>query len=260
LIRVTGIRANAERARQGLLERVDQLDKEKQDRDLRGFKLEINVNPIFHPKIIGRKGVVINKIRTKHEVQIQFPERAQSENQNDMSLITIVGYEANALAAKEEIIKIVGDLESLVTVDFPVDPRVHPRIIGGRGKGIAKIMEKYRVSVKFPKPGDADQKLVSISGSQENVDAAKDHILNLEEEYLEDCADQYLPPRAVQHSEGKKGNGPSGFQVKGGPWEAPSAPDTNDTEEFPSMGLPEASGEDGSAAPWGPRFVANSRK
>ena len=132
----------------------------------------------------GRRGAVITKIRTKHDVQIQFPERTKDGQEADPTLITIVGYEKNTLAAKEEIMKIVGDLESLVTLDVPLDARVHRRIIGGRGKGVAKIMEKFKVMVKFPKEGDVEQNVVQVSGKEEDVEAAKDHILNLEEEYV----------------------------------------------------------------------------
>ncbi len=60
----------------------------------------------YHPKIIGRGGVVISKIRQQHDVQIQLPER-DSPNKN---VIKVTGYEQNAQAAKEDILKIVADL------------------------------------------------------------------------------------------------------------------------------------------------------
>ena len=66
--------------------------------------------PKYHPKIIGRKGAVIGKIRIKHEVNIQFPAR----NQEEQDTIKIMGYEANAEAAKEEILAIVKELVSTV--------------------------------------------------------------------------------------------------------------------------------------------------
>jgi len=152
---------------------------------------------------------------------------------------------------------LVGDLESQVTKELHVDPRVHPRIIGGRGKGVAKIMDEFKVSVKFPKSGDKNPSLVVITGNDEGVELAADYILNLEEEYVEDLNDQYLPPRSHGGADG--GGAPrgakGGFQVKGGPWEPGSqmAPDTNDTEAFPSMGINANSG-DSHGTPWGPRY------
>lgn len=184
IIRISGMRENAERARVGILDKVKQLDEEKQERDARSHRVELHVDPAFHPKIIGKKGVVITKIRQKHDVQIQFPERSGDNAAADPTLITIIGYEAKANAAKEEILGLVGDMESQVTVEFKVDSRVHRRIIGGRGKGVGKIMDTYHVNVKFPKSGGTDPDLVTISGKEEDVLAAKDHILNLEEEYV----------------------------------------------------------------------------
>ena len=79
---------------------------------------------------------------------------------------------------------------------------------------------------------------------------------------LDDVAENYLPPRSSNNNDsGRAGNGSQGFYVKGAPWDAgsQSAPNTEDTEEFPSMGLPSASGDEPST-PWGPRYVSNSRK
>ena len=48
--------------------RIEQLEGEKKDRELRSFRLEMMVNPMYHPKIIGRRGAVISKIRDAHQV------------------------------------------------------------------------------------------------------------------------------------------------------------------------------------------------
>jgi len=73
---------------------------------LRSFQLQVEVDPRHHPKIIGRKGAVISKIRADYDVNVQFPDRSE-ENQ---SIITITGYEQNAERAREEILSIVKDL------------------------------------------------------------------------------------------------------------------------------------------------------
>lgn len=81
---------------------------------LRSFQLEVEVDQKHHPKIIGRRGAVITKIRDNHDVQIKFPDKG-SERQD---IIAISGYEQNANAAKEEILKIVGDLVRSTLVYF----------------------------------------------------------------------------------------------------------------------------------------------
>lgn len=79
--------------------------------ELRSFTLDISVDPKYHPKIIGRSGAVIKKLRTDHQdVNIQMPNR----DAEFPDKITISGYEASANAAKDAILKIVSDLVSWV--------------------------------------------------------------------------------------------------------------------------------------------------
>jgi len=75
---------------------------------LRSFKLEVSVDPKFHPKIIGRRGTVVTKIRSDHEVQITMPDK--DSDQPDVVVIT--GLERNTLAARDDILRIVHDFVS----------------------------------------------------------------------------------------------------------------------------------------------------
>lgn len=61
--------------------------------------------------------------------------------------ITITGYEKNTEAARDAILKIVAELEQMVSEDVPLDHRVHARIIGARGKAIRKVMDEFKVRV-----------------------------------------------------------------------------------------------------------------
>ena len=84
---------------------------------LRNFQLEVHVDPKYHPKIIGRKGIIIDKIRKEHEVQIQVPSMKSG---GDDDVITLTGYERNCEAAKDEIYRMV---KELVSGDYaPDDP------------------------------------------------------------------------------------------------------------------------------------------
>lgn len=65
-----------------------------------------------------------------------------------------------------------------------INAAVHSRLIGARGKNIHKIMDEYKVDIKFPRKSDSDPNLVTIIGAEENVLDAKEHLLNLEEEYV----------------------------------------------------------------------------
>uniref|UniRef100_A0A2K5N5Q8 Vigilin n=2 Tax=Cercopithecinae TaxID=9528 RepID=A0A2K5N5Q8_CERAT len=167
--------------------------------------------------------------------------------------ITITGYEKNTEAARDAILRIVGELEQMVSEDVPLDHRVHARIIGARGKAIRKIMDEFKVDIRFPQSGAPDPNCVTVTGLPENVEEAIDHILNLEEEYLADVVDSevlqvYMKPPA--HEEAKA---PSrGFVVRDAPWTASSsekAPDMSSSEEFPSFGAQVAP----KTLPWGPK-------
>lgn len=68
--------------------------------------------------------------------------------------------------------------------EFEIDARVHSRLIGSRGWSIRKIMDEFRVEIRFPKTGASNPNLVSVIGSEDAVFNAKDHLLNLEEEYV----------------------------------------------------------------------------
>lgn len=67
--------------------------------------------------------------------------------------ITITGYEKNTEAARDAILKIVGELEQMVSEDVPLDHRVHARIIGARGKAIRKIMDEFKVNPRPDREG-----------------------------------------------------------------------------------------------------------
>ncbi|XP_068599139.1 high density lipoprotein binding protein a isoform X2 [Brachionichthys hirsutus] len=252
-IAITGLANHLDRAKDGLLERVKELQAEQEDRALRSFKLTITVDPKYHPKIIGRKGATITTIRTDHDVNIQFPEK-NDENQDQ---ITIAGYEHKAIAAREAIQAIVDELEGMISEDINLDSRVHARIIGARGRGIRKIMDEFKVDLRFPQSGAADPDLVTVTGRPELVDEAIDHLLNLEEEYLADVVENeakmaYMRPSGGSVAAVDENRGPSkGFVVREAPWTTANekAPDMSSSEDFPSFGAPVAT----KASPWGPK-------
>jgi predicted PilT family ATPase len=239
-------------------ERCKELEAEKQDRILKSFELKIEVNPEYHPKIIVKKGAVISKIWSDHGVQIKFAKKGDP----DKHIITITGYEHNTQAARDDIMKIVNELNYTVEVKVRIDTRVHWMLIGTQGCNIRKIMEYFSVNIKFPRSIDQNRDMVTVIGAEENVLGAIEHLFNLEEEYMQDVDDAEL--MEIYHSisscgedDGSSlghGGRVSGFVVTGGPWER-HAPDTASTSEFPSFA---GGGEASQSVPspsraWGPR-------
>lgn len=259
VIKVTGLAANVERAKVGLLERVKELQAEQEDRALRSFKVTMSVDPKFHPKIIGRKGAVISQIRKDHDVSIQFPDKGDEQQ----DLIVISGYERNVEEARQAIQQLVSELQDMVSQDVHLDPRTHARIIGARGKAIRKLMEEFKVDIRFPQPGSDEPDKVTVTGLPETVDNAIDHLLNLEEEYMlsvtetETLAAYMKPPSRYGGGPGGAGAGDDGgpakgFVVRDAPWNASGnkAPDMSSAEDFPTFGTGIAPKQ---ASAWGPK-------
>ena len=66
--------------------------------------------------------------------------------------------------------------------ELDIDPRVHSRLIGGKGRNIRQFMDKFHVDIRFPRPNTSE--MVVVTGLQANVDEAKEHLLLLEEEFV----------------------------------------------------------------------------
>ncbi|XP_076803941.1 vigilin-like isoform X2 [Clavelina lepadiformis] len=250
IITITGTADKLTRAKEGLMERVGEIEKDEEDRVLRNFALTIEVPNLYHPQIIGRRGATITKIRIKNEVNIQFPDR-EDPNRDQ---IKIVGYERNTEAAKQEIMAIVNELASHISQDMHIDRRVHPRLIGTKGKAIRKIMEDYGVDIRFPK----DKDIVTVTGPQDRVEECVEHVLNLEEEYMQDIVEQE-ENRKYNHSsrpdDRSRSHGQQShpFVVRDAPWH--QSVDTNSMDDFPSLSAPSSGASRSTTAPaWNRRM------
>ncbi|CAL1268501.1 unnamed protein product [Larinioides sclopetarius] len=179
IITLKGSPENIIEVKKLLKERIEQLELEKHDKLLRSFQLTVEVDPQYHSKIIGRKGAVISKIRKDHNVQISFPEQDSASD----TVITITGNEKDAEAAKKTILKLVQEQEDMYKEEISIDRRVHSRIIGKEGLSVLKIMDKFNVDIRFPRSSDRVDSVV-IQGAEDYVLYAKNHLFDLEEEYL----------------------------------------------------------------------------
>jgi len=247
LILISGVPSNVEAAKVGLAEKVEELEAEKEEKIKRSHQVSVSVNPEYHPKIIGRGGAVITKLRDDFKVQIQLPKKEAE----DSDVITITGLEQDAEAAKDAILKIVGQYESMVQEEVSIDPKVHSMIIGKRGRSIRKIMDDFKVDIRLPREGDADPSRVVVSGDEDAVFDCIDHLKIIEEEYAQEAADsdwmrQYeKPTRAVENKDSNKD--PKGFYVAKAPW------DVSSSEAFPSLGGGGGGASSSGPVAWGPK-------
>lgn len=73
----------------------------------------------------------------------------------------------------------------MTTIECKIDHRVHPRIIGAKGKNIRKLMDDFKVDIRFPRGGE-DPDIIFISGGEDDAYDCRDYLLNIEEEFVSD--------------------------------------------------------------------------
>ena len=81
IIKITGPKENVEDAKKAVEERVLKIESDKLEKLAKSFNETIHVNPIFHPKIIGKRGAIISKIRDKYKGSNTVP-RTQAKGQS----------------------------------------------------------------------------------------------------------------------------------------------------------------------------------
>ena len=66
-----------------------------------------------------------------------------------------------------------------------MDPRIHPRLIGARGKSLRALMAQFPgVDVRFPGTGSEDSSMVSVSGPPKVVEACEDRLRAMADEFV----------------------------------------------------------------------------
>lgn len=143
IVKITGTASHVASAKEAFGKMIEEFEADRADRELRTYALYLEVDPELHSKLIGKRGAVINKLRSDHEVNISLPKRGEP----NQSTITITGYQAKAEAARDAIMEIVGEIQSLYREVVEIDARIHAHIIGRRKRNIRKLMEDYKVSV-----------------------------------------------------------------------------------------------------------------
>ena len=221
--------------------------------------MRFTIKPEYRALILGARGKKINSLRQKYDVRIEVThnatpstaivptpaatqpdeETSTSDDQqaisednlvlpsetnpsnalNDVEVV-ITGYEDKALACRDEILELIKEYEAKITMEIDIDPRIHARIIGSSGHKLQQIMKDYNVEIKFQANNQSD-KVHVIGLEQDKIDACIDHLLVLEEEFLQDLP--YRPSANATQSTteyplGQSASHVQPFQVKNAPW------------------------------------------
>jgi hypothetical protein len=243
-LNVSGLREELDATRVAIEEKLREIE-------VNNFTVEITgMRPDFIPQLRGKNGQEAERLEKKYKVRIDFSKRGEPDR------IVLRGVQQNVEECEKLLRKKIADEESKLSTEIEIDNRIHSRIIGLKGKNVAKIMEKFQVEIKFP---DRSSNVVIVKGTnQDQIDDACDHLKNLEEEFLQDVIEkeQYVHP--AHRSSGDNHNGQNhsrGFVVKGAPWEQQgyNAPELSNMDDFPTISTATSDSSNGPRSTWGPR-------
>ncbi|KAF9926224.1 hypothetical protein FBU30_004151 [Linnemannia zychae] len=193
----------------------------------------VQVEPLLHRHIVGRKGQNINRLREAHGVEVIVPDSKSDsheiilvyEAQEASGASDVAKIRASLEAAKQEVDKLAHDATDFATKVLSVPARLHRNIIGPKGSTLNAIMGlEPTTSVRLGLPrsgsgeptkkGDASvltEDSIVIKGPKDEVDRVAREIIALVEETKHQqimksyTVDFTIPATASPHVIGKGG-------------------------------------------------------
>ncbi|KAG0270138.1 hypothetical protein BGZ95_001799 [Linnemannia exigua] len=164
----------------------------------------VQVEPLLHRHIVGRKGQNINRLREAHGVEVIVPDSNSDSHEIILVYEVQEGTDASDLtkiraaleAAKQEVDKLANDATDFATKILSVPARLHRNVIGTKGSTLNAIMglePTTSVRLGLPRAGSADttkkagtpvltEDSIVIKGPKEEVERVAREILALVEE------------------------------------------------------------------------------
>lgn len=160
--------------------KFEQLITEYQDKLERNYQASVSIETPVIEKFVYADKIRLNKIRESQNVRLSIPDKRDTPKLN----CTIVGYEKDVHTAMQEFTKLCKEVEERTEETIEIPNSVHPRLIGVQGRAVKKLMDDYKIAVKFARPGDTNSNAVTLTGSLASIAAAKKHMLKLADNYL----------------------------------------------------------------------------
>ncbi|KAG0072393.1 hypothetical protein BGZ90_011935 [Linnemannia elongata] len=164
----------------------------------------VQVEPLLHRHIVGRKGQNINRLREAHGVEVIVPDSNSDsheiilvfEVQEGVDASDVTKIRAALEAAKQEVDKLANDATDFSTKVLSVPARLHRNVIGTKGSTLNAIMglePTTSVRLGLPRAGSADatkkagtpaltEDSIVIKGPKDEVERVAREILALVEE------------------------------------------------------------------------------
>lgn len=170
-------------AKQELLNKIHDLDNITED--------TVTVDPKHHSHFTVRKAAVLKDIAEEFGGVIVSMPRDHSS-----STVTLKGSAECVESAKQKMLAIVGELESMVTIECVIAQKHHRSVMGQRGRNVQDVTSRNKVNIKFPERvvanGDgehaengvsevesprASSDVILITGKAEDAEQAKQELL-----------------------------------------------------------------------------------
>lgn len=259
IIKLRGTTINLAKAKEELENCKETWKSQLEEEYLRSYTCPVDVPLVFHGKLIGPKGDNINAIQKKFNVKINLKKQQAG--------IEITGLQEDVHNCVDEISKFVDDLESHVQKDVEIDSRIHYRLIGTKGSKLRGFMREHNVDLTMPRKNDEDyankKNIITVSGSNDNVETAIMELFNLESEYLqeegdEEVDDRFKPSVPAQEcwrdqeqreKEKKESQKNRGGQKKGQQYKVVDAPWSEQQKNTKKDAFPTLGGDSNGSAP-----------
>ncbi|KAG0209573.1 hypothetical protein BGX33_005468 [Mortierella sp. NVP41] len=193
----------------------------------------VQVEPLLHRHIVGRKGQNINRLREAHGVEVIVPDSNSDsheiilvyESQEGGDISDVAKIRAALEAAKQEVDKLAHDATDFSTKVLSVPARLHRNVIGTKGSTLNAIMglePTTSVRLGLPRAGSADavkkvgtpaltEDSIVIKGPKDEVErVAREILVLVEETKHQQVMNSYtvtfdIPATASPHVIGKGG-------------------------------------------------------
>jgi len=247
---------------------IAELEATKAERELKSFKVTVEVEPQFHQKLIGKGGAVITAFREEHDVQVDFPNRKKKLSDEAAKKVVITGLQANAEAAGAAMTKSAAKFAGIKTLVLNLLSGCHRKIIGKSGAKIKQLQEKHDVRIMLPRDGGDE---VLIEGSEEGCLDCQEDLLDIEEEWeqeekewadkrgekageggegekIDSSLSMYVKPRYAEQQRAKASTATKPtFNMSNAPWQGGGGA----AKSFPGLGGKAEGAHPVVAGPWG---------
>jgi len=147
----------------------------------KNFTVKFNIDASVYDKFVYTDKLKLKTIRDTLSVKLHIPDKREGVNR---LVCTIVGYEKDVYEAQKQFDTLMKDVAERVEETIEISSQVHPRLIGAQGRAVKKLMDDYKIAVKFARPGDPNPNAVTLLGRQQNINAAKAHMQKVANQFL----------------------------------------------------------------------------